>query len=167
MRVRITAGQALHLHGLWAPKLTLSWHDVVDNPALTLAHLHRSARVPVDDLFKLQPDAAAWIRAGRATLADCPLMEPWCAHPVRDFRADLGDVIAQRWSADAMARMGLAYADLVELGLTPDSMALFTTLTLVGWAQIGLSRAAAAAIPEGALARLFGMAKHDVLRSLR
>jgi len=167
MRLRLTAGQGCYLHGWMAPKQTLSWQDVVSTPTLTLTKL-LSANLSPGALHQLQPDASAWLRAGRMTFSECPLMvDPWGAHPVRDFRADLGDVIAQRWSADAMARMGLAYADLVDLGLTPDSMALFTTLTLVGWAQIGLSRAAAAAIPEGALARLFGMAKQDVLRSLR
>ena len=167
MRVRITPGQGVYLHGLWAAKLTLSWHDVLDNPTLTLPHLHRAGRVPLSDLHRIQPDASAWIRAGRVTVADAPLMELWGAHPVRDFRADLGDIIAQNWSPDAMGRMGLTYHDLVEIGLTTDSMGLFTHLTLVGWAQIGFTRAAASTMTEPTLVRLFGMPKQEILRSLR
>lgn len=167
MRLRISDGQALYLHGWMAPKRTLSWADVMDNPSFTLSHLADNASIPLDALHRLQPDATAWIRHGRAALADCPRMELWAAHPVRDFKADLGDIIGLRWPPELMARMGLTYADLVDAGLTAASMGLFTNLTLLGWAQLGFSRDAASAIPEPALVRLFCMSKQDVLRSLR
>jgi hypothetical protein len=167
MRLRITPGQGVYLHGWLAPKLTLSWADVVENRAFTLAHLADAAHIPLSALHQLQPDAAAWIRHGRAGLADCPRMELWAAHPLRDFKADLGELVNQGWSADALARMGVAYDDLAAVGLNAENMGLFSNLTLLGWAQLGFSRAAAAAMSEAALVRLFGMPKQDVLRSLR
>jgi hypothetical protein len=167
MRIRITPGQALYLYGVWAPKETIAWADVLEQPTFTFAHLHRAANIPLKLLHTLQPDPGKWVHARRAALADCPGMADWSAHPVRDFRADLGDIIAQGWNADAMVAMGLTYADLVEIGLTPENMGLFTALTLLGWSQLGLSRAAAAQMPEAALVRLFGMTKQQVLQSLR
>jgi hypothetical protein len=167
MRLKLTPGQSLYLYGVWAPKETLTWSDVLENPTFTLDHLSRSANIPLKLLQQLQPDPSAWARAGRAVLGDCPRMEEWTAHPIRDFRADLGDLVAQRWPADVLVRMGVTYADLVALGLTADSMGLLAHLTLLGWSQLGFARADAAAMSEASLIRLFGMPKQDVLRSLR
>jgi hypothetical protein len=96
------------------------------------------------------------------------MIDHWGAHPVRDFDADLGDILNQRWSSDLMQRMGITYKDMVHLGLTPTSMSLFTHITLRGWAQLGLTRSDVARVPEAVLARLFdNMTKQDVMRSLR
>jgi hypothetical protein len=96
------------------------------------------------------------------------MQDPWGAHPIRDFSADLGDIIAQRWSAEVMHGMGLTFADLVDIGLTQHNMALFTHITLRGWAVLGFSRADADRIPHAVLARLFdNMTKADIIRSLK
>ena len=167
MRLKLTPGQSCFLHGWLNPKPTLSWPDIRSKPEFTLQKLI-SAGIDLDDIHKLQPDVSEWVKAGRVTIADCPLMaDLWGAHPVRDFKADLGDVAGFRWTADAMVKMGLTYGDLVDLGLTPASMVLFTHVTLHGWAQLGMSRADAAQIPEQALVGLFCMPKLEVLRSLK
>jgi hypothetical protein len=150
-----------------APKLTLSWQDVVSNSSLTFSKL-LSAKLSPGALHQLQPDATAWFSAGRVTMAECPLMaDQWGAHPVRDFGADLGDIAGQNWPADLLQRMGVTYQDLVGVGLTPASMALFSSITLLGWAQLGLTRAEVAGIPEPMLVRLFRMTKADVMRSVK
>jgi len=167
MRLKLTPGQSCYLHGWLSPKPTLSWPDIRNNPALTLQNL-LSAGIDLDDLHHLQPDAKEWVKAGRVALSDCPLMaDLWGAHPVRDFRADIGDVAGFRWSTELMLRMGLTYRELVELGLTPASMVLFSHVTLNGWAQLGMTRADAAQMTEPALVGLFAMPKQEVLRSLK
>jgi hypothetical protein len=70
------------------------------------------------------------------------------------------------WPQEALARMGVDYEELLGLGLTPETMNLFG-YTLMMWASVGLRRAHAEAIPANTLFRLFGMAKQDVLASLR
>jgi len=167
MRLKLSPGQACYLHGWLNPKTTLSWPDVRSNPALTLQNL-LSAGLTLDDLHQLQPEVSEWVKAGRVTLADCPAMaDLWGAHPVRDFKADLGDVAGFKWTADAMLRMGLNYAELVEIGLTPASMIVFTHVTLHGWSQLGFTRAEAAQVSEPVLVALFSMPKQEVLRSLK
>ena len=167
MRLKLTPGQACYLHGWMAPKLTLSWQDIASEPSLTLSRLLSAGLTPAA-LHQVQPDAGAWVRAGRVSLSDCPSMaDPWAAHPVRDFGADLGDIAGERWPADLMQRMGLTYHDLVGIGLTPASMWLFPHVTLLGWSQLGLTRADVIAVPEASLVRLFRMTKQDVLRSLK
>ena len=167
MRLRLTAGQSCYLHGWMAPKQTLSWQDVVADPTMTLPKLLSSGLTP-GALHQLQPDVGAWVRAMRVCIADCPQMiDPWEAHPVRDFGADLGDLAGQNWPAELMQRMGVTYRELVDIGLTPSSMALFRNVTLFGWSQLGLTRADVAAIPEPLLVRLFRMTKADVMRSLK
>ena len=167
MRLKLTPGQSCYLHGWLNPRPHLAWTHIRANPRFTLQHL-LSAGVDLDDLHRLQPDVSEWIKAGRVTMADCPLMaELWGAHPVKDFRADLGDVAGFRWSVDSMIKMGLTYRDLVELGLTPASMILFTHVTLHGWSQLGYTRADAAQVSEAVLVALFCMPKQEVLRSLK
>lgn len=167
MRLKLTPGQSCYLHGWLNPKPTLCWADVRGNPSLTLRNLV-SAGIDLDDLHHLQPETAQWVKAGRVTIADCPAMaELWGAHPVRDFKADLGDIAGFKWSAETMRGVGLSYAELVELGLTPGSMVVFTHITLHGWAQLGMTRADAQAISEPALVSLFNLPKQEVLRALK
>lgn len=118
------------------------------------------------DLYVLQPDLQAWVRPGKATLSDCPKMRAWDAHPIRDFKADLADLVGMHWPHETLSRMGVTYEDLQGLGLTPETMNLFG-YTLMMWASIGLRRSHAEAIPPNTLYRMFGMTKQDVLSSLR
>jgi hypothetical protein len=66
-----------------------------------------------------------------------------------------------------MLKAGLTYAELVDLGLTPASMVVFTHITLYGWAQLGMTRADVARFPEPVVVSLFGLPKQEVLRSLK
>jgi hypothetical protein len=167
MRLKLTPGQSCYLHGWTNPKPTLCWADIRASPLMSLQNL-LSAGLDLDDLHHLQPEVSEWVKAGRVTTADCPLMaDLWGAHPIRDFKADLGDVAGFKWSAETMLRAGLTYAELVELGLTPQSMVVFTHITLHGWSQLGMTRADAAKIPEQCLVALFGLPKQEVLRALK
>ena len=165
MRLKLTPGQAVYLHGWLEARRTLRWADVLVNQSLTFARM-RSANLSPTSLHELQPDISAWTKHRLALLEDCPDMEPWSAHPIKDFRADLADLISMRWPPELLVRMGVTYADLVDIGLTPANMALFD-FTLLGWAHVGLTRAVAHCIPDPALSRLLGTPKQDVLRALR
>lgn len=166
MRLRLTAGQAVFIHGWLAPKRSLTWADVETNQEMTLRRL-LDARLPISALYQLQPDPAAWIRSGSVVVADCPAMVPWGAHPVRDFNAELADLVELRWPVDVMLAVGLSYRDLVEIGLSFSNMRLFSWIRLLGWAQLGLCRADVRDVPEPTLVRLFGISKLDVMRSLK
>lgn len=147
MRLKLTPGQSCYLHGWMSPKPTMCWADIRNKPWLNLQTL-LGAGVDLDDLHHIQPDLSEWIKAGRVTIADCPRMaDLWGAHPVRDFKADLGDIAGYKWPVETMLRVGLSYGELVELGLTTASMVLFTHVTLHGWAQLGMTRADVAALP--------------------
>jgi hypothetical protein len=165
MRISLTPGQAVSIHGWLRARQTLTWADVLALKPLTFQAL-LAYNLQEQDLYVLQPDLQAWVRAGRATLADCPKMRPWDAHPIRDFKADLADIVGMHWPQEALARMGVDYEELLGLGLTPETMNLFG-FTLMMWASVGLRRVHAEAIPANTLFRLFGMAKQDVLGSLR
>jgi hypothetical protein len=141
------------------------WPDVLADEALTFGRLF-DVNLREQDLFLLQPDLQAWIRAERAGLADCPRMRLWEAHPIRDFKADLADLISMGWPPDCLTRMGVTYADLQALGVTAETMGLFN-YTLLMWAMLGFQRAHAEQIPANTLFRLFKMSKQDVLASLR
>lgn len=165
MRISISPGQAVTIHGWLRARQALTWGDVLFVKTLTYQTL-LSYNVPEQDLYILQPDLQAWIRAGRATLADCPRMRAWDAHPIRDFKADLADLVSMHWPHDTLTRMGVDYEELLGLGLTPETMNLFG-FTLMMWSALGFRRAHAETMPANTLLRMFGMPKHDVLMSLR
>jgi hypothetical protein len=165
MRINLTAGQAVSIHGWLRARQVLTWGDVLVNETLTFSSL-LSYNLSEQDLYVLQPDLQAWVRAGKASLQDCPRMRPWDAHPIKDFKADLSDIIRAEWPIETMTRVGVTYEDLQGLGLTPEAMPLMN-YTLMMWATLGFKRYHAERVPHNTLFNLFGMSKQDVLASLR
>lgn len=165
MRIHLTPGQAVTIHGWWLARQGLTWGDVLSNDRLDFATL-LSYKLTEQELYVLQPDLQAWIRAEKAELKDCPRMRPWDAHPIKDFKADLSDIIRAEWSADTMARVGITYDDLLALGVTAEAMPLFK-FTLMMWTHIGFKRHHAERIPANQLFALFGLSKQETLSCLR
>ena len=75
--IRLLPEQSVLLYGLMSPKTTLTWRDVLENARIHFAACIQHG-VPAFKLHKLQPDIKEWIRCGKATVADCEHMEPWC-----------------------------------------------------------------------------------------
>lgn len=167
MKLPLTPGQAVTVHGWVRARQWLTWADVLVDAKLTFGFLTGTCKLSEASLHLLQPDMAAWVKAGRVSLEDCPRLGPWGAHPIRDLRADLADIIRMGWTAEALGRLGVTYEDLVGVGLLPESMPLFSGVTLMGWAGLGFRREHADRIAPAVLYRLFGMAKPDVLGCLR
>ena len=166
MKIPLTPGQAVTAHGWVRARCCLTWGDVLANEGLTFRFLLNTCRLPESQLFTLQPDLEAWVKADRATLEDAPHMAAWGAHPIRDFHADLAELIRMGWPPETFKRLGVTVDDMAGVGLSPDTMMLFG-FTLHGWATLGLSRAFAERIPVHTLFRLFKMPRMDVLASLR
>ena len=166
MKVPLTAGQAVTIHGWMNPKETLSWVDILRNPSLNFRYLNSSIGVSKELLHRIQPDIAAWVSAGRVQIEDTPSLVPWAAHPIRDLKADLGDIIHMRWPASVLSKVGVTYSDLLDAGMTPDSMGLFG-YTLCDWSSIGFTARDAAKLPPPVLGRLFKMTHADVIRCLK
>ena len=154
LKIPLTPGQSVTIHGWLKPKETLSWTDVLANGNLTMQYLTQTANI------------TAWLKAGRVTLEEAPgFLTVWAAHPIKDLRADLADIAAFRWKAKTMRASGVTYSDLREAGMTHETMGLFP-FTLYEWSTLGFSRTDAEAVPAHVLGRLFGMTKPDVLRCL-
>ena len=166
MRIPLTAGQAVTIHGWLNPKEWLTWADVAGNEKLTLVFLPKHARRPKELLHRLQPDVTAWRALGKVGVEDLALLSPWGVHPIRDLKANLGDLIHMRWSAQALAKTGMTYADLVEAGMTPLNMGMFG-YTLYDWGQLGMTHEDADKIPAHELGRLFNLTRADVAKCLK
>lgn len=166
MRIVLTAGQAVLAHGWWKAREYLTWGDVLNNEKLTFEYLNTTLGISEYSLHNLQPDLQAWIRASRAKIEDCPLMSLWDAHPIKDFGADLADLVRMRWQVEQYKKMGIFYDSLLELGLTPETMILFG-FTLLNWMQIGFTKKHCEGIPEHIINRLFTMTKIQVMACLK
>jgi len=166
MKIPLTAGQSVTIHGWANPKETLNWTDILSKPSLTLKFLVLDARIPKELLHRVQPDIAAWKNAERVSLGDISMLSPWSAHPIRDLKADLSDLINANWPAETLRKSGVTYTDLLDVGLTPETMGMFG-YTLLDWSSLGFSKADAEKIPANHLARLFNLTRADVLRCLK
>jgi hypothetical protein len=167
IKIPLTPGQAVTIHGWMRPKDTLSWMDVLSNEQLNMNYLHIHTKIPKELLHRMQPDIKAWVQANRANLSDAPsFIHIWAAHPIKDLKADLGDIIGFHWNAKTMRQAGVTYGDLREAGMTHETMGLFG-YTLYEWSTLGFSRADADTVPAPVLTRLFCLTKMDVLRCLQ
>ena len=166
-KIPLTPGQSVTIHGWMRPKDTLSWMDVLANGKLSMEYLHCHTKIPNELLHRMQPDIKAWVKANRVSLSDAPnFINVWAAHPIKDLKSDLGDIIGFHWDAKTMRQVGVTYCDLREVGMTHETMGLFG-YTLYEWSTLGFSRADADAVSAPLLVRLFCMTKVDVLRCLQ
>lgn len=168
MRHTLTPGQAVTIFGWLNPKTTLTWSDVMSNDWLTFRFLTQTAKILPSRLHQIQPDGRTWIKCRKAELGDCPDMyDHWKMHPIHDFHADLADLIAVKWPADVMLKLGLTYDNLLDVGLTTSTMSLFNHMTLASWAKVGLEKRHVHPMHEQSLVSLFNMTKQDVLKALK
>jgi len=165
MKITLTPGQAVSVHGWWRARESLTWGDVLSNEQLSFKKL-LDYNLREQDLFLLQPDIQSWIKAGKITLDDFPRLKLWGGNPIRDFKADLADMARMQWSVDTLLRMDVGYQDLVDLGLIPETMVLFN-YTLAMWASLGFRRVHAENTANHILFKLFTMTKQDVMAALK
>ena len=166
MRISLTPGQAVTVHGWIRARMNLTWGDILENNKLTFEFLTKTCNITPTQLFSLQPSLEAWIGAERIKLEDCPNLTQWSAHPIKDFKADLGDIIKNKWNAETLKKMGITYQDLVMAGLTGATMPLMG-LSLCGWTSIGFTREDAMRISPADLTLIFSMPWYTVLSGLQ
>ena len=115
--MQLTARQATLLHGWIRARQYLTWDDVLQK-RLTLDSLI-SAGCRARDVVTMQPNARLWaVHAGASITHARYMMQAWPAHPLRDLGADLGDVLAQKFTAAELVQMGVTHGDLVRAGMT-------------------------------------------------
>lgn len=165
MKISLTPGQAVTIHGWISARQILTWGDVLANEKINFELLHHKCNISENTLHTLQPDLELWIKNKKASLSDCPRMRSWEAHPIKHFHSDLSELIAMKWDLSTLTKMGVTYEDLVEIGLNSDNMLLFN-FTLFTWSGLGMKKEHAAKMPPAALFRLFQMPRGDILNSL-
>jgi hypothetical protein len=164
--IPLTPGQSVTIHGWMRPKDTLCWTDVLANKGLTMQFLSDTTKIPKELLHRMQPDIKCWLQAGRVRLEDTPSIQHlWAAHPIKDLKADLPELLYLRWDAKTMHTAGVTYAELCDADMTHETMALFG-YSLYDWSTLGFGRAEAEAMSVADLWRLFKMQKADVLKCL-
>jgi hypothetical protein len=162
--LKLTSAQAIEVYGMWHPKLLLSWKQVQDNKELTWKKLRQSG-LSVTDLYKLQPDSEPWIQAKLIDVDDIREMSTWNIHPIRQMHCTLAQLALLHWPADVFIRMGVTYDDLVDAGLTLQSLPVFG-FTLLNWSYLGLKHRHVEPASELECIQVFGMKKSQVLSSL-
>lgn len=162
----LTAGQAVFLYGWLGAKYNLLWEDVIQHPSIDFSKLMR-ANLSLDQIYQIQPDIKKWIKHDKISKAHIPdIIHKWDFDAIHDFHLDIGDLAQPSFSVETLKKMGINYQTLCDLGLTGENMRLFTHITLMGWGQLGFTRAHASKITESNLLYCFGMNKQAVLSCL-
>lgn len=163
MHIKLTAGQSVFLHGWLHPKPSLRWEDVTEKQSITFARC-KDAGLSLKQLFQLQPNITEWVRFGAVRLSDTAEMwDLWQFHPFRDLRADLADILSLRWSCELLRKMGVSYNELVEQGMVPETMRMFS-FTLLGWINIGFRAEHLKAFSDPQIVAVFGMTRQGAER---
>lgn len=161
MFIRLSPAQATSIHG-WGSKLklTLSWQDIERN-GLSLEKLIQ-CKIDMNDLYQLQPDINQLVRVCKLGPHHAPLLSKWKANPFLHLGADLGDVISLRYDSGRLKDMNVTYAQLVENGMTPETMRLMG-LSLQDWMHLGLNLEDIGRFTDAQLARVFGMSRLSLM----
>jgi hypothetical protein len=162
--LKLTARQAVEIYGIWNPQRLLSWKQLVSHNTLTWKKL-RSTGLSVSDLYKLQPDPEPWIQNQLIGIEDITEMSTWNIHPIKQMRCTLSQLALLHWPAEVFIRTGVTYDDLVDVGLTIQSIPIFG-FTLLNWSYIGLKRHHLELASELECIQVFGMKKAQVISSL-
>ncbi len=70
-----------------------------------------------------------------------------------------------QWDVTTFKKLGIDMNDLIQLGLSPETMSLFR-FSLMNWMQIGMRREHCSVMPESTVIRLFGITKIQALSCL-
>lgn len=164
--MKLSAGQACFIYGWLGAKYSITWPDIVQNPTITFDHLLK-ANLTLDQLFTIQPDIKQWITHEKITKSHINLLiNKWDCDIINDFKLDIGDIADQKMAPETLLKLGINFQTLSDMGLTSENMRLFKHITLLGWKQLGFTRAVAQEMPESHLYWCFCMKKSDVLASL-
>jgi hypothetical protein len=166
--IRLEPEQSVQLYGLWMPKRTLTWRDVLQNERIHLSACIACGLKP-EKLCKLQPDIKEWIRFNKATVADCVHMTPWRPHPFRDLGCkSIGELILYRdtMPPSLLLDSQVTFAELRKrYGLTPDLM-LMLRYSIDDWIALGLNAEFLHTVTQAQWPRLFGALSRPELESL-
>ena len=135
--VKLTALQSIRLFGWRNPRPILVWEDVL-RLELSLDSLI-GAGMRTSELVLLQPDPMQWAKHAKAGLCHARLMVMWPANPFVHLGADLGDVIAQKFTVNELIGMDVTYGQLVQHGMTAQTERMFK-FDAAEWEALGKSR---------------------------
>ena len=121
--VKLTSLQSFRIFGWRNLRPILVWNDVLQHK-LTLDGLLASGLRP-SHLVLVQPDPVQWTAHAGAKLGHARLMMHWPANPITHLGADLGDMIASRFTPTELVRMEVTYAQLVKSGMSERTERMF------------------------------------------
>lgn len=135
LMVQLTPLQSIRIFGWRNPRPILVWNDVLQHK-LTLDGLIGVGIRP-SQLVLVQPDPAQWATHAGAKLEHARLMMMhWPVNPILHLGADLGDMLALRFTSAELARMEVTHAQLVRSGMSEKTEKMFK-FDDEEWAMLG------------------------------
>jgi hypothetical protein len=132
--VKLTPLQSVRIFGWSDPRPILTWNDVT-RLGLTFEGLIGSG-LRTSELVLIQPDPVQWVVHAKVCLSHARDLMLWPANPFAHLGADLGDVLAQNFTADELLRMDVTHGQLVRYGLTARTEKMFK-FSDAEWEQLG------------------------------
>lgn len=159
--LQLTAGQALTIFGYLKVKMVLLWQDVKNNEHITFDKLHIDARIPLSDLYKLQPSVTEWVAHGSVSCAHVDVMRMWKLNPLVHLQTSIMDLVCGRYTAKHLLDIGVSYSMMRACGLNYDIMGLFH-FTFEEWILLGMSRDILSELNDKQIYNIFGMSRMQI-----
>jgi hypothetical protein len=104
----LTPTQSIALHGIFNPKKTLRWIDIVNNKHITIRSLIKT-NITQSQLKLLQPDIYEWINVKHASFNDVCLLTEFPLHPITHLNGDLTTLIEYKYPASLLNTLKIDY----------------------------------------------------------
>ena len=152
------AEQSVRLYGfVTTAKQTLTWQDALAHKTITLASCI-ACGIPDEKLYRMQPKMAEWVRHGKASIADCHLMQQWRPNPFTDLRCTIGDIVLNRqaFPAQVFVDCGVTFSEMRDrYGMGPELMS-FLKFTPDEWVALGIDAEFIDSLPDPQWDAIFG-----------
>jgi hypothetical protein len=165
--IRLLPEQSVALFGFLEAKTTLTWRDVLIQPAI---NLKSCVLCGVDSLklYRMQPDIKEWIKYGKAGLSDCTYMQQWKPNPFTDLRCTIGDLVVHRKVIlpKMLTSCGITFSMLKDrYGLTKEIM-IMLRYSVDDWLELEISQDFLKELDNEHWAQIFGEAsRSDIMES--
>jgi len=167
--IKITTLQSNSLFGMFRPKTTLTWADIIEKGSKVTFRDCVNAKIQISKLYQMQKDLDEWIRYKKVVLEDCKDLALWCPNPFYHFQANIGDLILKRHiiSAEMLVQGGVTFDILWErYGLNPDLMALIR-YTPEQWVALGIQDKHLQCFSDDQMYAVFGrLQRKDILQAI-
>ena len=163
--IELTPQQSVGIHGWLNPKRALCWHDVANNPSITIERLLERG-ITVKQMRSMQPDIYEWMNVKGASFEHVPALAEFPLHPIQHLQGDMSTLAQMKYPPKVLLTLGLDFEKLQELHQMDPRWMKMLGLHPNEWMDLGMTTDHVNEMTEGEVLALFGISKKNLLLSM-